>query len=96
MSWVPMKKKDDKPILLSVVVRKLWPTTLLGIAGLILGSIYSPTWVLVVMPFLCSFILGIPMTYLTGRQIKSMARVEDQRYLQVPSDLSSITVRSSG
>ncbi|HWP48403.1 MAG TPA: glycosyltransferase family 2 protein [Candidatus Limnocylindrales bacterium] len=96
MSWVPMKKKDDQPILFSIVARKLWPTTLLGIAGLILGSIYSPVWVTVVIPFLCSFILGIPVTYLTGRPIKGTTRVEDQRYLQIPPDLSSITVSSSG
>lgn len=86
MQWVPMKKKEDKSISLSEVARKLWIATLVGVTGLTLGYIYSPTWALVALPFLCSFIFGIPVTYLTGKRIKSVGIADDQRYLQVASD----------
>jgi len=89
MPWVPMKKREGAGIGLSEVVRKLWPTTLLGIAGLVLGFIYSPAWALVASPFLCSFLLGIPIAYLTGRRIEGIASSNDYRYLPVSSDFHS-------
>lgn len=95
MQWVPMKKKEDKSISLSEVARKLWPATLVGVTGLTLGYIYSPAWALVALPFLCSFIFGIPVAYLTGKRIKSVGIAEDQRYIQVASDFSLTMVSSS-
>ena len=86
MYWVPMKKNEDISISLSEVAKNLWTATLVGVTGLTLGYIYSPTWALVALPFLCSFIFGIPVTYLAGKRIKSVGIADDQRYLQVASD----------
>ena len=67
MEWVSMKKDPEQKLLLVDVVKSLWPITLFGITCLILGIVYSPLWALFAAPFLCSFILGIPVTYYTSR-----------------------------
>ncbi len=64
--WVPMKKRDER-LGWRQAAAMLWPTTALGLFGLILGIRYSPDWVLVALPFLVSFTVGIPAAYWTGQ-----------------------------
>lgn len=68
MAWVPTPKKITDAMGLIPVIKKLWPSTLMGVAGLVLGCLYSPVWTIIASPFLCSFILGIPLAYLTGKK----------------------------
>lgn len=75
MKWIAMPKRINGDIYLIPIVKKLWPSTFLGIIGLTFGWKYSPVWTIVASPFLISFALGIPLTYLTGKQIKKWPRV---------------------
>jgi membrane glycosyltransferase len=65
--WVAMKKGDPEHLELGVVVKKLWPAAVVGMTGLGGGLLYAPRWTLVAAPFLCSFLLGIPLAYWTGK-----------------------------
>ncbi len=64
--WVPMKKRDEN-LGWRQSVAALWPTTTVGLLGLTLGFRYSPDWALVALPFLVSFVAGIPVTFWTGQ-----------------------------
>jgi membrane glycosyltransferase len=64
--WVAMKKGRPQNLSLREAAKRLWPATLIGVVGWILGLIYNPLWLLAASPFLLSFLLGIPMTYLTS------------------------------
>ncbi|MBL7071411.1 MAG: glycosyltransferase [Candidatus Omnitrophica bacterium] len=66
MGWVPMKKGPYQKMAIKDVAKELWPVALIGVVSLILGIIYNPLWTLFASPFICSFILGIPVAYLTG------------------------------
>jgi len=66
MAWVSMKKGRPQKVSLLETAKYLWPTTLFGVFGWIMGLIYNPLWLLAASPFLLSFLLGIPMTYLTA------------------------------
>lgn len=68
MPWVPMQKNDDQQVTLIDATKKLWPTTVIGFIGLVVGWVYSPNWALAAFPFLCSFSLGIPMAYMTAKR----------------------------
>jgi len=70
IKWIPTPKKLQKDIGIIPVTKKLWPSTLVGIIGLTFGCIYSPAWAVVASPFLISFIFGIPLTYMTARELK--------------------------
>lgn len=69
--WIPMKKRGNENLTFMEAMRKLWPTTLIGFAFIYLGILYAPNWTLVASPFLVSFSLCIPLTYLTGRSLKT-------------------------
>ncbi len=69
IQWVPMKKGTDENMKLSQVVKNLWPTTLIGVFGMVFGFIYSLNWAIAALPFLISFTLGIPVVYFTGKKI---------------------------
>ncbi len=65
--WVPAKKDPFSSIRLRDALKMLWPSTLLGLAGLYFGLNQSPQWAFGAMPFLISFSLIIPLTYATAQ-----------------------------
>lgn len=65
--WVSMKKGEPEQLRLRVVAMKLWPAAAVGVAGLVGGLLYAPAWAVVAAPFLCAFLLSIPLAYCTGR-----------------------------
>jgi len=69
MDWISMPKEINEKVGLMPIIKKFWPSTALGIIGIVFGLRYSPVWTMVASPFLISFILGIPLTYLTAKQI---------------------------
>ena len=65
--WAPMKKGNPEALHVGVVVRRLWPAVALGAVGLGWGFVSAPRWTLVAAPFLCSFLLSVPLAYWTAR-----------------------------
>ena len=65
--WVPVKKNPFASATLKNAIQNLWPSTLLGIAGIYFGLRESPQWAFGAMPFLISFSFIIPLTYLTSK-----------------------------
>ncbi|MDP3981372.1 MAG: glycosyltransferase [Chlamydiota bacterium] len=71
LAWVSMKKDPNISLSLLEVAKVLWPVSLMGLICLLMGLFYNPLWCLAASPFLCSFILGIPIAYLTGKKAGS-------------------------
>lgn len=67
--WIPMQKKFVKRISFAIVVKNLWPASLLGIIVGAFGYMYSPSWFFFTSPFLLSFTLSIPVAFFTGKQV---------------------------
>ena len=66
-SWVPAKKNPVSAIQWAIILKILWPSTVLGLAGLYFGFNESPQWAFAALPFLVSFSFIIPLTYATAR-----------------------------
>ena len=71
--WVPMRKRHEA-LGWRRAATALWPTTGLGLLGLIFGFRYSPDWALVALPFLLSFAASIPVTFWTGQLVQPAGR----------------------
>ncbi len=65
--WKPMKKDPFSTVTFKQVAENLWPTTVLGIAGILYGIKLSNEWVLLSFPLLLSFTLSIPVVYWTAK-----------------------------
>jgi membrane glycosyltransferase len=65
--WRPMSKNPFEHLTLAKTFINLWPSTLLGLLALYFGIKYSSQWALAASPFIASFILVIPLSYLTAR-----------------------------
>jgi len=66
LRWKPMNKNPFHKLPFWAVVKDMYAGTIFGLAGIFLGLKYAPQWVLVGSPFLISFILAIPLVYLTS------------------------------
>lgn len=66
LRWNPMNKNPFHKLPFWAVVKDMYLGTLFGFAGIFLGLKYAPQWVLIASPFLISFILAIPLVYLTS------------------------------
>ncbi len=73
--WVPMRKDAGANLTLGEALRFMWPSTLLGAAGILLGLFAARGWALAASPFLASFLLGIPIALLSSRSLPALGSV---------------------
>jgi membrane glycosyltransferase len=69
-AWLPTPWRTTRdtasPSLVSCA-KALWPSTVLGIAGLVAGAMLSPVWLLAASPILISWALSIPLVLYTAQ-----------------------------
>ena len=68
--WKPMSKNPFAHLSLAKTALSLWPSTLIGLLALFFGVKYSIQWAIAASPFILSFILVIPLTYITAKVSK--------------------------
>jgi membrane glycosyltransferase len=68
--WKPMAKNPFENLSFLKAMLNLWPSTLIGLLALYFGVKYSKQWVIAASPFIASFILVIPLTYITAKSSK--------------------------
>ena len=65
--WKPMRKDPFSTVSFVGVARNIWPTTVIGIAGILYGLRFSNGWLILSLPLLMSFSLSIPIVYWTAQ-----------------------------
>ena len=74
MEWTPMKKDPSATLSKKRIFITLLPSTAIGIVLMYMGLLYSPYWLLLSIPVVSSFSLGMIMTYLTAQPLKKELR----------------------